>query len=125
MQNAKCKIDIYERTFDFACRIVRLHRAAVRSATARPLLNQVLRSGTGIGANLEEAEAGQSKADFIAKARIALKEARETVYWLRLIGATGIVKLPRIEPLTQEAHELVAILTAIIRNASASPARRA
>jgi four helix bundle protein len=125
MQNAKCKIDIYDRTFDFACRIVRLHRAAVRSATARPLLNQVLRSGTGIGANLEEAEAGQSKADFIAKTRIALKEARETVYWLRLIGATEIVKAALIEPLTQEARELVAILTTIVRNASANQARRA
>jgi len=124
MQNAKCKNDIYERTFEFACRIVRLHRAATRGATARPLMNQVLRSGTGIGANLEEAEAGQSKADFIAKTRIALKEARETVYWLRLISATEIVKAARIEPLTQEARELVAILTTIVRNASANPASR-
>lgn len=96
MQNAKGKNDIYDRTFEFACRIVRLHRAAARGATARPLLNQLLRPGTGIGANLEEAEAGQSKADFIAKARIALKEARE----------------------------LVAILTTIVRNASANPTRR-
>jgi four helix bundle protein len=125
MQNAKCKNDIYERTFDFACRIVRLHRAAARSATARPLLNQVLRSGTGIGANLEEAEAGQSTADFIAKMRIALKEARETVYWLRLLGATEIIKASRIEPLTQEARELVAILTTIIRNTNANQARSA
>jgi four helix bundle protein len=124
MQNAKCKNDIYERTFEFACRIVRLHRLGARGPTARPLLNQLLRSGTGIGANLEEAEAGQSKADFIAKTRIALKEARETVYWLRLIAATEIVKPPRIEPLTQEARELVAILTTIVRNASTNPSRR-
>src|SRR5436853_7787559 len=123
MQNAKCKIDIYDRTFEFACRVVRLHRAAARNATSRPLLNQLLRSGTGIGSNLEEAEAGQSKADFIAKARIALKEARETVYWLRLIGATDIVKPTRIQPLTQEAREIVAILTTIVRNASARPSR--
>jgi four helix bundle protein len=124
MQNAKCKIDIYDRSFDFACRIVRLHRAVARGATARPLLNQLLRSGTSIGANLEEAEAGQSKADFIAKCRIALKEARETVYWLRLIAATELVKAARIAPLTQEGREIVAILTTIVRNASASLKRR-
>ena len=123
MQNAKRKIDIYDRTFDFACRIVRLHRSSARNATSRPLLNQLLRAGTGVGANLEEAEAGQSKADFIAKSRIALKEARETVYWLRLIAATEIVKPKLIEPLTQEARELVAILTTIVRNASARPRR--
>jgi four helix bundle protein len=121
MQNAKCKIDIYERTFEFACRIVRLHRA-VRGITARPLLNQMLRSGTGIGANLEEAEAGQSKPDFISKTRIALKEARETVYWLRLIAATEIVKpMSRIDPLIQESREITAILTTIVRNASQNP----
>src|SRR5947207_15419836 len=124
MQNAKCKKDIYDRTFAFACRIVRLHRAAVRGLTARPLMNQMLRSGTGIGANLEEAEAGQSKADFIAKTRIALKEARETVYWIRIIGATEIVKAARIQPLTQEAREIVAILTTIVRHASARPSSR-
>ena len=86
-------------------------------------MNQMLRSGTGIGANLEEAEAGQSKADFISKTRIALKEARETVYWLRLIAATDIVKPQRIEPLTQEAREITAILTTIVRNASTNPSR--
>src|ERR1051326_7770939 len=96
MQNAKRKIDIYERAFAFACRIVRMHQKPFQHATSRPLLFEVLRAGTGIGANLEEAEAGQSKADFIAKSRIALKEARETVYWLRLIGATEIVKPKRI-----------------------------
>ena len=124
MQNAECKKDIYDRTFAFACRIVRLHRATARGMTARPLMNQLLRAGTGIGANLEEAEAGQSKADFISKTRIALKEARETVYWLRLIAATELVKPQRIEPLTQEAREITAILTTIVRNASANQSRR-
>ena len=124
MQNAECKKDIYDRTFTFACRVVLLHRAAARGMTARPLMNQMLRSGTGIGANLEEAEAGQSKADFISKTRIALKEARETVYWLRLIAATDIVKPQRIEPLTQEAREITTILTTIVRNASTNASRR-
>lgn len=117
MQNAKRKIDIYDCAFAFACRIVRMHQNATRNATSRPLLLQVLRAGTSIGANLEEAEAGQSKADFIAKSRIALKEARETLY------CTEIIKATRLDPLIQESRELVAILTSIIRSASASRSR--
>lgn len=123
MQNAKRKIDIYDRAFAFACRIVRMHQKASRNATSMPLLLQVLRAGTSIGANLEEAEAGQSKADFIAKSRIALKEARETLYWLRLIAATELIKATRLAPLIQESRELVAILTSIVRSASASRSR--
>ena len=115
--------DIRERAFEFACRIVRFHRAGARNATSRPILLQVLRAGTGIGSNLEEAEAGQSKADFISKTRIALKEARETHYWLRLIAATQLVKPARIAALTQEANELVSILTTIVKNASRSTRR--
>jgi four helix bundle protein len=81
--------DIHERVFEFACRIVRLHRALTRRrGSDRVAANQLLRSGTGIGANLEEAQAAQSKADFVAKARISLKEARESHYWLRLLEAT-------------------------------------
>ena len=123
MQKAEGRKDIRERAFEFACRVVTLHRAAARSATSRPLLLQLLRAGTGIGSNLEEAEAGQSKADFISKTRIALKEARETHYWLRLMAATQIIKPNRIAALTQEANELVSILTAIVRNASQSARR--
>ena len=111
--------DIHERTFEFACRVVKLYNELTRRrSTARPLLSQLLRAGTGVGSNLEEAEAGQSKADFIAKCRIALKEARESVYWLRLLAASGSVKPARLEPLTQEAREIVAILTTIVRKAS-------
>ncbi len=82
------------------------------------MINQLLDSGTGIGSNLEEARAGQSRADFIAKARIALKEARESHYWLRLIERSGSVSPKRIHPLVQEANEIIAILTAIIKKAS-------
>ena len=88
------------------------------SYAVRPLLSQLLRSGTGIGSNLEEAEAGQSKADFIAKCRISLKEARESLYWLRLLAATETVRPTRLAPLIQEAREIVAILTTIVRKAS-------
>jgi four helix bundle protein len=121
MQNAKCKTmkDIHERTFRFACRVVRLYTTLVRQRGAiRPLLGQLLSAGTSVGANLEEAEAGQSRADFIAKCRVALKEARESVYWLRLLSSTELVKPSRVALLTQEAREIVAILTTIIRKAS-------
>ena len=107
--------DIYERTFEFACRIVRLHRALTRRrGTHTPLLNQLLDSGTSVGANLEEAKGAQSRSDFIAKVRISLKEARESHYWLRLIGACELVKPARITPLISEANELVSILTKIV-----------
>ena len=82
------------------------------------MINQLLDSGTGIGSNLEEARAGQSRADFIAKARVALKEARESHYWLRLIERSGSVNSKRIHPLVEEANAIVAILTTIIKKAS-------
>jgi four helix bundle protein len=116
--------DIHERAFQFACRIVNVHQAlAKRSSTIRPVLSQLLRSGTGIASNLQEAEAGQTKADFIAKCRISLKEARETHYWLRLLIATKLVGEHRLTPLATEANEIVAIITTIVKNASTSKSR--
>jgi four helix bundle protein len=77
--------DIESRTFDFALAIVTLCQALdAQPGVGRTLSRQLLRSGTSIGANVEEAQAGQSRADFISKNGIALKEARETHYWLRL-----------------------------------------
>lgn len=111
--------DIYERVFEFACRIVRLHRAMTRRrGSDRHIANQLLHAGTGIGSNLEEGKAGQSRADFIAKTRISLKEARETHYWLRLVEATEMVDRKKIHPLVEEGNEIVAVLTAILKKAS-------
>ena len=82
--------DIKERTFLFALEIVRLcQKLEKQSDVYRTLGRQLLRSGTSIGANTEEAQAGQSRADFINKYSIVLKEARETLYWLRLLRRTG------------------------------------
>ncbi len=107
--------DIKERTFAFAVDIVRLClRLEKLSATFRTLSKQLLRSGTSIGANVEEAQAGQSRADFISKYAISLKEARETIYWLRLIQAVGSVKDVAIEELIQEADEISRIIGSII-----------
>ncbi len=68
-----------------------------------------------MGANVEEGQASQSEADFISKYSIACKEARETHYWLRLLVASGIVESSRIDPLTKESNEIIAILTSIIK----------
>ena len=108
--------DIQERTFAFACRIVKLYQfLAKQGGDAEVLGKQVLRSGTSIGANLEEAAAGQSKADFVSKCNIALKEARETYYWLRLLNDTEVVPANKLSDLATESNELVAILTTIVK----------
>jgi four helix bundle protein len=108
--------DIQDRAFSFACRIVRFCQFLTRQkGPAQVLSKQILRSGTSIGANLEEATGAQSKADFIYKCNIALKEARETHYWLRLLRETQVVTAEKLNGLTDESDELVAILTTIVR----------
>ena len=78
--------DIAERTFQFSIRIVKLCKfLREKKGTAYDLSKQLIRSGTSIGANIEESQSAESKADFIHKMNIALKEARETHYWLRLL----------------------------------------
>ncbi len=114
--------DIRERTFEFAVRIVRLCRSLEEdSRTSNVLANQLLRSGTSIGANTEEAHGSQSKADFTAKMYIACKEARETHYWLRLLVSSDTVPEEKLVSLIDEANQLVAILTAITKKSRANP----
>jgi len=108
--------DILDRTFRFAVRVVRLCQALDKMpGPARTLARQLLRSGTSIGANVEEAQAGQSRADFRSKYSIACKEARETHYWLRLIAECDILPAARLTEIAQECHELIAILTTIVK----------
>jgi four helix bundle protein len=115
--------DIRTRTFDFAVRIIRLcAHLEENPGVGRTLSRQLLRSGTSIGANIEEAQAGQSKADFIHKFSIALKEARETHYWLRLLEVAGIVPASRISELQVEAEEIMRITAAIIISAKRNSA---
>lgn len=113
--------DIQERTFALAVRVVRLYQCLDRKPGAGRILGQqVLRAGTSIGANMEEAQAGQSKPDFISKTAIALKESRETCYWLRLLGAAGVLPEARLSEIKKEAEELMRILGAIIVSAKKS-----
>ena len=109
--------NIQQRTLVFACRIVRLYQHLMKQDRVNDALcRQLVRSGTSIGANLEEANAAQSRADFISKCHIALKEARETYYWLRLINEVEIISREKLQDLIQEANEIVAILTTIVKN---------
>lgn len=102
------KID--ERTYKFALRIIKLVNALPQNKVGDVLGRQVLRSGTSIGANVEEAYAASSKRDFTNKLSTSLKEARETHFWLRLIRDSGLVPTKPIEPLIQEALEIKLIL---------------
>ena len=107
--------DLCERTFAFSVQVVKLCRhLELRNGVCRVLSRQLLRAGTSIGANVEEAQAAQSRPDFINKNGIALKEARETHCWLRLLIASGEVQEQPIAPFRQEAGELMRILGAIV-----------
>jgi four helix bundle protein len=110
--------EIRDRTFRFAVRVVRVcQHLDTLKGSAWTLSRQLLRAGTSIGANLEEAKAAHSRADFICKAEISLKEARETVYWLRLIMAAEVLPSSRIVELQSEADEIARALGAIVVSA--------
>jgi len=110
--------DILIRTFDFAVLIVQLCvKLDERPGVGRVLMSQILRAGTSVPSNVEEAQAGQSKADFISKMSIALKEARETHLRLRLLVPAKVVPDSDLQPLIQEADEIKRVIGAIIVSA--------
>jgi len=110
--------DICERTFEFATRIVKLADVlARRSWVGEKVASQIIGSGTSIGANVEEAQAAESRADFIHKYRVALKEARETKYWLRLIVGANLIVESSVAGLRTEADEISRVIAQIIINA--------
>ena len=109
---------IVEKSFDFAVRIVNLRKYLTREHKEFVLSKQLLRSGTSIGANVSEAQRGQSKADFTAKMSIALKEASETEYWIKLLYRTEYLSKEQFESLNGDIQELIGLLMAICRTAS-------
>ena len=106
---------IEKKSFTFAIRIVYLYKYLTSDKKELIMSKQLLRCGTSIGANVSEAEKGQSRADFTAKMNIALKEANETYYWLRLLNATEYLDNKMFESIESDIKELVAILTAICK----------
>ena len=111
--------DIRERIVQYAVRAIEPFRFVQRGkdASGRVIAKQYLRAATSIGANVEEAHSGESRADFVHKFGIAQKEARECSYWLRLMVDSTIVSSQRLAAIRRETEEIYAVLTAIIVNA--------
>lgn len=101
------------KSFEYAIRIVNLYRYLCDEKKEYILSKQLLKSGTSIGANVSEAQRGQSKNDFYAKYNIALKEAYETHYWIRLLYATNYLDEKEFSSLESDIKEIMAILVAI------------
>ncbi|MDD2272297.1 MAG: four helix bundle protein [Desulfuromonadaceae bacterium] len=110
---------IQQKSYDFTLQIIVLYRKLCK-ANEYVLSKQLLRSGTSIGANVEEAQAGQSRADFVSKISIASKEARETNYWLRLLRDSKILDEADVKPLLLESDAIIRILTSIVKSTSQS-----
>jgi four helix bundle protein len=108
---------LLEITFRFAVLIVNVYRYLVSEKKEFVLSKQLLRSGTSIGANVEEANAGQSRADFIAKLSISYKEAKETHYWIRLMSETEILSVKEAESLLIDLQEIINILQKSLKTA--------
>jgi four helix bundle protein len=106
--------DIVRRSFQFSLRIFKLYRELEKDSMGRIIGKQVLRSGTSIGANIHEAQAAQSRADFAAKMTIASKEARETEYWIKLIEESKLLPANRLVEIKGEIQQLVKIITSIV-----------
>ena len=109
---------IENKSFDFAVRIVNLHKHLSAEKKEFVLSKQLLRSGTSIGANVSEAVRGQSKADFLAKMCIALKEANESHYWIRLLYKTDFLTEQEFNSIENDVVELIKILSSICKTST-------
>jgi len=109
------------KSYSFALKVVGLYQRLTSSKREFILVKQLLRSGTSIGANVEEAIGGHSRADFAAKLSIAYKEARETSYWLRLLKDSSYITEDEFIPLHNDAEELCRIINAIRKTTRESP----
>jgi len=105
---------IIDKTYKFAVRIVRLNQYLCREHKEFNLSKQIVKSGTSIGANTEEANSGQSKKDFISKLSIALKESNETHYWLRLLHDTDYISKQMFDSLIHDCEEIIMITNRIL-----------
>jgi len=113
------KYDLRDRSFKFSVKLVRFLNGLSASRLSMPLFNQLLRSGTSVGANIEEADSSPSRKDFKYKMVIAKKESSETVYWLKIIIESDILKnqnnINSAKEILCEAEELMKILGSIVR----------
>ncbi len=112
--------DIAERLLDFAVRVIKLVNALPKTIVGRHIAGQLVRSGTSCGSNYEESRGAESRADFIHKLGIAIKEIKESRFWLKVIYHAKIMKPEQIEPLITECEELAAIIAKSIITAKAN-----
>ncbi|MGJ0329360.1 four helix bundle protein [Aliarcobacter cryaerophilus] len=108
---------ILDKSFEFAIRVVKLYKYLCDDKKEYILSKQLLRAGTSIGANINEAQAGKSKADFIAKMAIASKEARESKYWIDLLIKTDYLDINEnhVKSLLNDIEEIIKLLTSIVK----------
>ncbi len=107
---------IVDKSFQFGLRIVKLFIHLRKTKVERELCIQLLKSGTSIGANIEESVGGSSRKDFVYKLEIAYKEAREARYWLRLLKESGLLENKLAESFIIDCEEIIKILTAILNS---------
>lgn len=106
-----------ERFLDFAARILRLVQAIPKTLRGRHVAGQLLRCGTSMGSNYEEARGAESRQDFIHKLAVSWKESRESCFWLKLVHHSRLLRPPLVEPLLKESEEVSRILSASLTTA--------
>lgn len=107
---------ILDKTYSFALKIIEVYKVLRYTHKEYELSKQLLRSGTSIGANAEEASSGQSRKDFIAKFSISLKEAKETRYWIRLLNDSQYLEDKYATDILSDCDEIIKILTSILKS---------
>ena len=112
------EFELKQRTKRFSLRVMKLVAALPNNTQGRAIGNQLIRSGTSVGANYRTACRGRSKADFISKLGVVEEEADESAFWMELIIESGLLEKKLVEPLLEEANELVAIMTSSRKSAS-------
>ncbi len=106
---------IEEKSFNFAVRAVKCFQVLSKRSDSAPITRQFVRAATSIGANIAEARDAQSRADFVSKTSIALKEARESHDWIRLMAATDLLSAKESQSLMADCDELLRLLTSIVK----------
>ena len=107
---------VVSKSKTFALRVINLYKYLTNEKKEYVISKQVLRSGTGIGANVREAHRGQSDADFYSKMNVALKEADETAYWLELLHESEIINQESFDSIYKDCEELIRLLVSILKN---------
>jgi four helix bundle protein len=113
--------DLKVRTKELALEIIRLYSSLPKTTEAQVLGRQLLKSGTSVGAHYYEAQRAKSNADFISKIEGALQELDETIYWMELLEASGIIATEKLNFINQESDELIAIFVSIVKAVKSRP----